>query len=311
MTSLYIKHRPTDWSEVLGQNTAVSKLKTKLEAGDLPNVVLLFGPSGVGKNTIARIVSRKLGIEPVESPVYVEMNCADCRSIDDVREIGSQMSLAGFGKHNRKVWVLDEVVQLPKVTQQAMLKMLEDTPKHVYFILCASDKSGLLPTLLGRCYPVELQLLNVSILLQIIDNVADAENGTVQLKVAKKIAEAAEGSARMALQLLEAVLTQEGEAAQLEALESTTAETMGYQLAQALIYNKGWPVVEKTIRDLAQDPEGVRRVILKYCETVVLGDSDAKMKIRALAIGSKFKFNYNECGKFGLLSDCWKACHGK
>lgn len=310
-TALYLKYRPTCWEEVVGQPVAVAKLQTLLKRKKLPNVILLYGNTGAGKTTIARILSKELGVDPVENnPNYTEQNCADCRGIDDVREISSVMGTAAWGGKAR-VWNLDEVVQLPKASQQAMLKMLEDTPRHCYFILCTTDKTDLLPTLVGRCFPVFLHPFKDPAMTDLLKSVTSKENIKTFQSVVKKIVAQADGSARMALQLLESVSTQSTEDLQLASIDGEAEETVAYQLAGALMYRKPWTVVAPMLSRLSQNPETCRRVILKYAETVLLGNAQINIKMLANLVIQKFRYSLGESGRPGLTGTCWEITHAK
>lgn len=311
MTALYLRCRPTTPDQLFGQGLIVPKLKKMIAKKEIPNVILLSGPTGTGKTTIARMLSSALGVEPAESNTnYVERNCADCRGIDDVREITDDMRLASLGGLAR-VWVLDEVVQLPTTTQQAMLKMLEDTPKHVYFFLCTSDTGKLLPTLKGRCYPLVLKAIAVADLKKLVEGVVAFKNRKITQKVIGKIAVLAEGSARMALQLLEAALSFDAEADQLASMEGVEGDTIAIDLARAVMYRKGWPEISSIISRLSVEPETVRRVMLKYCESVMLGDADFKAKARADVFIAFFRDAWQDCGRAGLITSCWRCHHSK
>jgi DNA polymerase III gamma/tau subunit len=242
---------------------------------------------------------------------YIEMNCADCRSIDDIRDIIDQMRLSAWGGGNR-IWVLDEVVQLPTATQQAMLKMLEDTPKHVYFFLLTSDKSKLLDTIVGRCFPVFLHAFKPETIEAMVKSIAAKEgNKDLSKRVASKIAIQADGSARMALQLLESCLTQPTEKQQLDSIEEAVEETVAFDLAKAVMYKKEWKIVSSILQRLKDNPETARRVALKYAETVLLGDSDIKQKLKASALINVFRYDLSESGRPGLTDICWRVCCGK
>lgn len=308
--SLYLKYRPQTWAEFIGQDLAVRKLTAKLKKKKLPHVVLLYGPTGSGKTSAARLICKDLGVKPSEgSPDFCEMNCADCRGIDDVRDIACTMRLAPM-TGNARIWVLDEVVQWPVATQQAALKMLEDTPDHVYFILCTTDKTKLLDTIVGRCLPVGFKALTIQSIALILKAVIEGEGNEISSKVSIKIAEEAQGSARMAIQLLESVLPFIGEEAQIEALEGSLQSTLGIDLARGILYRKQWSLIADILQRLGQDVEGSRRVVLKYCETILLGNAPVNMKILATHTIKQFKESFVESGRAGLAAACWNVANG-
>lgn len=306
--SLYLKVRPTDFDGVVGQDHILSKLRKFLKQNSLPQVLLLHGHTGTGKTTLARILASKLGVDGSD---LTEMNCADCRGIDDVREIADHMRYAGLNKSRRRVWILDEVVQLPKTTQKAMLKMLEDTPKHVYFFLCTTDKDDLLDTIQGRCHQLAFKSLSKMSITRLVSQVAKIEKKPIEDIVISKIADLADGSARHALQLLEGALTADTPEEQIKTMEAVDGETQAHQLAQALVFNKGWPRVSEIISKFKGDPHKARWTVMAYCNSVILGSSQPIHKQKASLVLAEFSRGWDDCGKYGMTGCSWRICYGK
>lgn len=141
--SLAIKYRPKDFNEVVKQDASIEILQNQIEKGKLKQAYLFAGASGCGKTTTARILANK-----IEGDI-IEMNCADNNSVDDVRHLIEQAQLKPLtGKY--KVYILDECHMFSKSAFNAMLKLLEEPPKHCIFILCTTDPQNILPTVLGR-----------------------------------------------------------------------------------------------------------------------------------------------------------------
>ncbi len=306
--ALYLKYRPQSFSEIIGHEQIVKILSQKVESKTVPNTILFSGDTGVGKTTTARILSRELGCTEFN---LTQVNCADFRSIDDVRGIREVMHLHPMGG-GCKVWILEECVQLPKVTQQAFLAILEDTPKYVYFLLCSSDLSGLLPTFVGRCFHLALQPLLKAQLADIMDTVCAGEGRKIEPEVKLAIATAANGSARMALQLLEAALVWKDPENQLQAIGSCKLQSEESEqfLGRALFSRSSWGMISKIINNLEdKDVEGVRRQVLGYAAKVLSspnghGQEGAYKVIKALSepfFGS---------GKAGLLAAVYSV-YGK
>lgn len=303
--AIYLEDRPTDFDQIVGQDVQIVKLKNMLKKGTLPNVILFTGPTGCGKTSAARILSSKLGVPPVEGEMnFTEMNCANCRGIDDVREIASEMRLGPMGGKAR-VYILDEVVQLPRQTQQATLKMLEDTPKHVYFFLCTTDKSSLLDTLVGRCHPVSFKALSRFDLGRVMDRSLKERNYKLADVVLDRIFENVNGSARMALQLLESVLAHEDLQKQLDSIEEESSKAAGIDLVRAIVNRKPWTEVAGIIKNLSCDAEVVRRIALTYCETILLGNSPMPMKSYAAMVIREFAKPWFDAGRPALSAACW------
>ena len=155
MSELYKEFRPSVFEDVKGQKRAVSLLENYIQNKDLPHALLFTGDSGTGKTTLARIVGSEISCSKQE---FIEINCADFRGIDMVREIRKQMNFAPF-YGEVKVWLIDEFHSAPKATQEALLKLLEDPPSYVYFMLATTEPGKVLRTIKTRCTEIPLNLL--------------------------------------------------------------------------------------------------------------------------------------------------------
>lgn len=306
--SLYRTYRPKNMDEVVGQAQAKATLQAKLDSDTMPNVVLLSGSSGTGKTTLARIVAEELGCTGTN---LVERNCADVRGIDSVRDIDDVVRLAPMGGKCR-VWILDEVHQLPKTTQSAFLKVLEDTPPRAYFLLCTTDLAGLLPTFLSRAWHVTLRPLTERELEDVIATVLSGEQRTISRPVLRAVSTAANGSARVALQLLESALTAADEDGMLEAVGAATvsqAERAEF-LALALIKQSGWAAIVTSVAKVEDgEVETLRRQVLEYARKVLLGNS--QQRGMAYMVITAFADSFSTSGRAGLAAACWQCCQRK
>jgi DNA polymerase III subunit gamma/tau len=294
--SLYLKHRPTNLDEVVGQEHAVQVLKTKLKDKTLPHVVMFTGPTGTGKTTLARIVARELGCTEGN---LIEANSADTRGIDDVRAIREAMSLSPMGGKCR-VWILDECVQLLKATQQAFLKILEDTPPKTYFLLCTSDTTGLLPTFVGRCFIVGLKELSGGMIRQIIANVLVAEKQNIDESFLKGIVSMAQGNARKALNLLETGLA----GGDIKS-SSIDQEEKSEFLARLLFQGASWKEVVTSINSIEfKDLETIRRQVLGYANKMLQNSNNKQLAYKVI---QAFREPWHSCGEAGLTTSCYEV----
>ena len=176
---LYRKFRPTKLQDVYGQPQAIKALQAMVIKKKIPHVMMFSGHSGSGKTTSARIMRRhiKCGI-----PDFSEMNCADIRGIDAVRDIRKSMHLKPMNGTS-KLWLIDEAHRLTGGAQEAMLKILEDVPSHVYFILCTTDPNKLTRTVRDRCFPVKFKPLNASAIEQSLLYIAKQ----IETRIDKKV----------------------------------------------------------------------------------------------------------------------------
>lgn len=311
-TELYKKYRPKSFKTVVGQTAAVSALQKMLEKGAVPHAILLVGPSGCGKTTVARILKDFLGCGDSDCQ---EINCADFKGIDTIREVRRAAAMLPI-EGSVRVWIIDEAHSMTKDAQNALLKVLEDTPSHAYFFLATTDPTKLLATVRTRCMEVKLGSMKEDALRQVLDRVLQKEGKTVAESILETIVETAEGSARKALVLLEQVIHLDGEEEQMAAIYATTFDKdAAINLARALMFGKaGWEEVAKHLRTLAeQDVEGIRYLILGYARACMVGKGDKPVSKgvgeRAFKIIDIFGRHMYDSKQAGLAGACWEAVH--
>jgi len=146
-------------------------LAQMVKRNKVPHTLLFSGPPGCGKTTLARILRKKLNCGKYD---FSEVNCADFRGIDMVRDIRSHLQQAPISGDCR-VWLIDEAHKLSNDAQNAFLKMLEDTPNHVYFFLATTNPQKLLKTIRTRCTEVVVKSLGDKNMEELIDDVIVGE----------------------------------------------------------------------------------------------------------------------------------------
>ncbi len=303
-TELYRRYRPTSFKRMVGQQAAVATLETHLQNGNVPKAILLVGPSGTGKTTLARIMAKKVGCDPID---LVEVNVAQDTGIDLVRGIRNRMMMAPTSGPCR-CWILDECHRATSQAQGALLGILEDTPAHVHFFLCTTDPGKLLKTIITRCTEIKLAALSAAHLDELVRHVLTRESKELTDPVVERLVEYADGSARKALVLLHQVLGLEGEEAQLEGIVKGDSRRLAIDLARALFDYTGktqWPAIARMLLDYDGDPEEARLVILGYARKIFLGGGGQKE--RAGAIIAQMRANCRDGGHAELALMCWDA----
>jgi DNA polymerase III gamma/tau subunit len=297
---IYRRCRPAKFNEVVGQDAAVKVLQGLL-AKTFPHALLLCGPSGVGKTTLARILSEKLGCDP---NYCYEINAAESRGIDTIRDIKNRAGTRPL-KGDCRLWVLDEAHKLTSDAQTALLKMLEDPPDYAYFILCTTDPHKLLATIQTRCSTVRLNALTPALIRDAVTaSLARANCEALSDEEMDELVQVSGGSVRRALQITEQALTQDGDD-RLEAIRRGDTQKVGIDLARALIKSGvKWPELRVLIDAIDDEPETVRRIVLGYCSSVLLGGG--KLSDRAFAIIQVFRDHWYDCGKAGLVASCYE-----
>lgn len=270
--SLYQRHRPTTLETVVGNTETINSLKKLLESGKAPHSYLLTGGTGCGKTTVARIIADRLGCVGND---FREVDNANFRGIDTVREIIKQTAYSALEGACR-VWLIDECHKMTNDAQNALLKILEDTPKHVYFILCTTDPQKLIPTIKSRCSTFQFNPLSDEDMGKLINRVIRRERVTLSPEVIAMIIQSGQGYPRATLTILEQVLNADESERELVAQRKAEEHSEMIELARALMNPKStWKQVAGILKGLKeQDAEGIRRVVLGYASAILLNGAD-------------------------------------
>ena len=201
--ALYRKYRPQDFGHVIGQDHIVQAISSAIADGKVAHAYLLSGGRGTGKTTIARIIARELGSSP--SDIY-ELDAASNRGINEAREIRDNMQTLPFDS-KYKVYILDEVHMFTKEAWNALLKTIEEPPKHVIFILATTDIEKVPETIVSRCQCYTLKKPNDAVLTDVVKNVAKKEGYKILEGGAELIALLGDGSFRDTLSTLDKVMS--------------------------------------------------------------------------------------------------------
>jgi len=303
---LHLKYRPRTFDEIVGNEEVVESLKALLRKDGVPHSFLFQGPSGCGKTTLARIVARELGCDERE---FYEYNVANVRGIDTIREIIQQCRFTPI-RGRVKVYVLDECHQLTKDAQNALLKVLEDTPKHVYFILCTTDPEKLIKTIRTRCVTYSVTLLPTPKIVMLLKRVCESEGVNFSPKLLREVARASGGCPRKALVILDSVIGMEDEEEAMAADEKFVPdEVQVVEICRKLIDwrispSVKWREISRILKSIEDDPEQIRYMILNYMAKVLLDTPDDRIaKIMAL-----FQSSFLYTGKAGLVYNLYLAC---
>lgn len=301
--SLYQKYRPETFDDVLGNESEVQSFEKMLNKKDRPHVYLLTGPSGCGKTTLARIAAKHLGAD--DSIATTEMNSADNRGIDTAREIIQQIGYVPPTKAGVRVFIIDELHQTSKDWQNAMLKPLEDTPKHVYFFLCTTDPKKLIAALKNRCTQIKVASQNSEDLYRYMRKITKKESLEIPKEILEEISENCNGSPRQALVLLEKISELKDPKAMKEIISmGDAAEKETIELCRALLNSNSWKEVSGILKKLKdQEPENVRYAVLGYMNSVLLNSGNT----RAAVVIELFQDNYYSSGKAGLTLSCFQV----
>lgn len=271
--SLYLKYRPTSLDEVIGNNEIKITLKGMFKKNDIPHSLLFHGPTGCGKTTLARIIANKLGC--IENNI-MEIDTAQFRGIDTVRELRKNIQFTPLGGGVR-VYIVDEVHKMTGDAQNAFLKILEDTPSHIYFILCTTDSQSLLPTIKGRCSQFQVKELTDDEMEDLLLKTAEKEGDSITKEIVQQITQDSQGHPRNALQILEQVLSTPVKRRLAIAQQAAIEQSESIALCRALIKGESWSKVKVILQGLkGQDAEGIRRVVIGYAQSVLLSSDNPR-----------------------------------
>ena len=222
--SLYNKMRPTRLSEVRGQSNIVRILKENLAPdGHLPNAMLFVGTRGTGKTTVAKIVAKRLNCEsPLEDGAccnecpacrgimdgnyldVLELDAASNNGVDNIRDIIEKVQFKPIGK--MKVVILDEVHMLSKAAFNALLKIMEEPPSRVLFILCTTELHEIPATILSRCRKFQFNTITPDLIVEKLKDINDLYGIHAEDAALDMVARAAKGSMRDAESIYESFL---------------------------------------------------------------------------------------------------------
>ncbi|HIP21463.1 MAG TPA: DNA polymerase III subunit gamma/tau [Candidatus Pacebacteria bacterium] len=201
--TLYRKYRPSNFEEILGQEEIVEILKKSIENKNFSHSYIFSGDRGTGKTSMARIFAREVGCS--QDDIY-EMDGASNRGINEIREIRDAVGILPISSEY-KVYIIDEVHMLTKDAFNALLKTLEEPPKHVIFILATTELEKILPTIISRCQVFDFKNPSMEILSKMVKNVSEKEGREIDNDSSLEIAKKGKGSFRDTLSVLQKVLS--------------------------------------------------------------------------------------------------------
>jgi len=298
---LYLKYRPKNFEDVLGQTEAINTLIKKLKVNKVPHALLFHGPYGTGKTTLARILAKELNCLKDD---FSEKNTADYRGIDSVRDIRRIMNQSPmYG--DVKVWLLDEAHMMTSQAFNALLKPLEDTPKHVYFMLATTELEKIPTGVRQRCLPIKLNPVSEKYIGHILLHICKKEKIKVSKTVLQKIVKYSGGSPREAIQILDRIYLLDDEQEQLEAVVKSSVQTQTIEIARLLIRNQTrWRDIAPILKELREeDVEPIRQMILSYATSVLVKSDNA----RAFRIIEAFRDNFFDCRFSGVVAGCYEV----
>lgn len=258
------KCRPQVFEDVLGQNHVTQTLQNAIRSGRVAHAYLFSGPRGVGKTSVARILAKAMNCQNGPNPVPCNQ-CASCREItqgisldvqeidgasnrgiDDIRELRENIKyLPARGRY--KIYIVDEVHMLTGEAFNALLKTLEEPPKHALFIFATTELNKVPLTIFSRCQSFNFRRVSLDAIAEYLKSLAKTEQVAVEDGALRLIARQSEGSIRDSLSLLDQILSFASD----RITETQVQEILGF-VDRRILFEVGWALAENDVKKLLE-----------------------------------------------------------
>jgi len=289
---LYRKYRPTNFSEVVGQEHIVKTLKNAVKREKIAHAYLFSGPRGIGKTTIARILAKVvncqkpkdgepcnecencLNINENKFLDLIEIDAATHTQVDKIRDLIEKINFSPTaGKY--KVYIIDEVHMLSKGAFNALLKTLEEPPKHAIFILATTEIHKIPATIISRCQRFDFRRLKVSEIRERLEKIAKQEKVKVEKGVLDFIAINSNGGLRDSESLFGQILSLKDNDITLKEVQTILAIadiSVAVKLIELIIEKKYSEAIDyiNKITDDGYDLEQFNIFLIEYCRKLML-----------------------------------------
>ena len=291
--ALYLKWRPTNFTDVVGQMSVVDTIRNAVIASKTVHAYLFSGPRGTGKTTVARILAKALNcmasdlsMRPcnkcdhclsVNSGMFldlIEIDAASNNSVEDIRDLRDKINYAP-GQGIYKVYIVDEVHMLSGAAFNALLKTLEEPPPHAVFVLATTELHKVPATVKSRCQCHTFGRISVTDIVERLQTIASQEKATIDNDALYALARYSTGSLRDAVSLLDQVMMDSEITISLDSIQNilgTTDDSMVADIVGAIAnvnVSSGIEIINDAVEGGA-DPNQLAKQIVSFLRGVLM-----------------------------------------